>query len=209
MGEAGVERLIVPAFCTLWETVTVDSGTDTPYTYPAVARYLAAITLSDTRATRLSELRLGYEGASSVAISADYAYLLSNPSYGYYYGGGVAVSDGAAGGSAGAPRDTDETALAPRLKVVALADPEHLAIVESQRLGSGYSWWQIASVGEGKLVLSGGYGSGLAIFDLATPAAPLFRSYASTNGYAVSILRTTTDLYLSGGPYGIQKVSLE
>ena len=59
------------------------------------------------------------------------------------------------------------------------------------------------------LVLSGGYGSGLAVFDVSADRfAPTYRRYARTNGYSVSITQEGETLFLAGGPYGIQTVAL-
>jgi hypothetical protein len=174
--------------------VTVDR------TYAASGSYgytssLNTISLSDGRAHRAARLEIegGYNG---IVARGDTVYMTTSPSSYYYPYGAEHTLD------ASDPRYHGSLV---SIEVGDLASPR---VVNRSGLGAN-AYWNIAALTDNALVLSGGYGSGLAVFDVSADRfAPTYRRYARTNGYSVSITQEGETLFLAGGPYGIQTVAL-
>lgn len=152
--------------------------------------WLNALAIDGTRAVRTSVLRVGEDLASMTVTASGSAYLVRSryderaTSDGYYYG-----------------------ELRSSLATIDVSDRNALA--ETSEIALGSTWWDIAATTDDTLALSGGYGGGLALFDIGTDAGfPAFERFVRTQGWSVSILEEGDDLFLSGGPYGIQRVSL-
>jgi hypothetical protein len=165
-----------------WDEEPVDDW----YWYRTIS-WLNALDVEDGRAVRTSVLRLGNDMASMV-VPGDQAYLVRQ-SYDRIFREGYG--------------ETWESRTA--LATVDLGNRDDLRIVSELDLGG--EWWTFATWSDDTLALSGGWGGGLALFDVSGDE-PEFRRYLRTQGWSVSILEEGDTLFLSGGPYGIQQVSL-
>lgn len=187
--------------------VTLDrqwSTTPNQYGGYELETHLNALSLDGNRAVRRDRINLGQQDGS-VAVHGNYAYLIANRSYGYHGVDGAVDAGGATSVSPGVAVEglTDEDYA--KLTTVDLSDIRNLRETSTQKLGANY--WNMAALSDDVLVLSGGY-QGLALFDLSNADAPRYDRYVMTSGWNVSILEDEDTLYLSGGPYGIQEVSL-
>lgn len=82
-----------------------------------------------------------------------------------------------------------------------------LAITDSQRVGGSWAW--LAAVDGGKLFLQAGwYDSGVLIYDLSTPGAPVFDRFVRTEGYVQDIVVDQGKAYLPSGSYGVPVIDL-
>lgn len=174
------------------------------YGWYDMLNYVNAVRIDGDVATRTDSIDLG-SGVGTLVTQGDYAYYVKNPDSGYYYGGGVYAEEGdvAVGGAVDA-LDAPELA---KLATLDIHDRSRLRATSEQDLGSGY--WTIAWRADHALLLSGGWGSGLAVFNTdGHESEPAFTRYARTNGWQVSIRQDGDEMFLSGGPYGIQTISL-
>jgi hypothetical protein len=146
---------------------------------------LVAIDLDQDGASVTSRLRLGDELASLAAGDQRVYAVRSDLTY--------ATEDVWSGW----------TTPGAHLVAIDVSDRDDLEIAGEQPLGDG--WWWIVARTPTTLVLGGGYDGGLALFDVTgDPDEPAFLRYVRTLGWMTSVVQDGDDLYIVGGPYGIQ-----
>lgn len=172
---------------------TYGTGPDADEWYPTVST-LNTVTFEAGRAHRAA--RIDLEGSyNGVVARGDVVYVTSSPESYWYYGSP----------SGGAATDSRYQGALSTIDMRVLDAPR---VATRTELGFN-AYWSLAALTDGALALRGGYSTGLAVFDLRDDAlSPTFRRFARTNGYGVSITQDGDTLYLCGGPYGIQTVSL-
>ncbi|MCC7537430.1 MAG: beta-propeller domain-containing protein [Deltaproteobacteria bacterium] len=195
LGETNVPGVVIGLRDSGTTVLTVDrrwispaeSTTPDYYYYGEIETTLNALQLWGERAYLASSLVIG-RGDSSVVLAGDHAYFIRNR-YDTRW-------DDARDDSAGI------------LTTVSVRDRAALREVSEQRIG--LVGWSIAAQTGSTLALSGGWGAGLVLFDVGhDPEHPAFERFVRTDGWQVSIREHDGTVFLCGGPYGLQAVSLE
>lgn len=195
LGSTNVPGVVIQLTDEGARAVTVDFSyrTEEPYYYYSYLTSLNVLTLDDDGAHRVGRTDIdGWTGG--IVARGDSVIAAFSSGYGYYYGGSPAEGD-------------DAEPEPASLRSFDVSHDENPSELSRYVLGRD-SYFSVAATTNDSVVLSGGYGSGLAIFNVRDGEEISYRKYVRTQGYSVAIAQDGDTLYLSGGPYGIQTVSL-
>lgn len=190
LGSTNVPGVVIELASDGGRAVSVDFSYRTGDYYYSYLTSLNVLTLDEHGAHRVGRTNIdGWTGG--IVARGDAVIAAFSNGYGYYYG--------APGGGA-----TPEPSTLRAFDVSADADP---AEISRYTLGRS-AYFSVAATTDNAVALSGGYGSGLAIFNVSADNELSYRKYVRTRGYGVAIEQEGDTLFLAGGPYGIQTVNL-
>jgi hypothetical protein len=169
---------------------------------------------SDTRLHLLHQVDVGGKPAAELldtkvfsniylaglTVAGNTLYVTGSPSYGYYYGNGVAV--GASGGSASSTPSWETTS--DRLMIYDLSNDTFATLYDQPT--KAYNL-QIMGATQGRLFLNLS-GDGILAVDVSNPAQPTGVQFLRTLGWANTMQAFGDDLYVASGYFGLNHLSL-